>query len=159
MERTDLALAQCHGALRDAEAELGAFRRVLKGNPASLPARLGLAAALLKKQKVHEAIAEFRPLAHLRQVRLQLAWLLIARNQQLPELAREWDEIEKLLDQAQEQHDDPVKEVLLRSEMLEARGRMETARRVVEEARVTQPDCVEFLIRFRRSRPMRCSAT
>ena len=146
MERTDLALAQCHGALPDAEAELGAFRRVLKGNPASLPARLGLAAALLKKQKVHEAIAEFRPLAHLRQVRLQLAWLLIARNQQLPELAREWDEIEKLLDQAQEQHDDPVKEVLLRSEMLEARGRMETARRVVEAARVTQPDCVEFLM-------------
>ncbi len=146
MERTDLALAQCHAAAGDDESEVAAFRRVLKANPVSLPARLGLAAGLLKKQKLNEAIAEFRPLAHLPQVRLQLARLLITRNLQLPELAREWSEIEKLLEQAQEQRDDPVNEVLLRAELLAARGQLDAARRVIEEARVTQTDRIEFLI-------------
>jgi tetratricopeptide (TPR) repeat protein len=146
MERTDLALAQCHAAAGDDESQVAAFRRMLKANPVSLPARLGLAAGLLKKQNVKEAIAEFRPLAHLPQVRLQLARLLITRNLQLPELAREWSEIEKLLEQAKEQRDDPVNEVLLRAEMLAARGQLDAARRVIEEARVTQTDRIEFLI-------------
>ena len=144
MERTDLALAQCHAAAGDDEAQAAAFRRVLKANPVSVPARLGLAAGLLKQQRLPEAIAEFRPLAHLPQVGLQLARLLIVRNLQLPELAREWSEIEKLLDQAKEQRDDPVNEILLRAEMLAARGQLETARRLIEDARVTQTDRIEF---------------
>ncbi len=133
MERTELALAQCHAAAGDDEAQAAAFRRVLKANPVSVPARLGLAAVLLKQQRMNEAIAEFRPLAHLRQVRLQLARLLIARNLQLPELAREWSEIETLLAQAKEQHDDSANERLLRSEMLTARGQPDAARRVIAE--------------------------
>ncbi len=146
MERTDLALAQCHSAAGDDEAQAAAFRRVLKANPVSVPARLGVAAGLLKQQRLKEAIAEFRPLAHLPHVRLQLTRLLIARNLQLPELAREWGEIEKLLDQAKEQHDDLLNEVMLRAEMLAARGQLDAARRLIEEARVTQTDRVEFLI-------------
>lgn len=146
MERTDLALAQCHSASGDDDAQAAAFRRVLKANPTSVPARLGLAAGLLKQQRLTEAIAEFRPLAHLPQVRLQLARLLIVRNLQLPELVREWSEIEKMLDQAKEQHDDAVNEVLLRAELLTARGQLDAARRVIEEARITQTDRIEFLI-------------
>ncbi|MFM9963082.1 MAG: VanZ family protein [Planctomycetaceae bacterium] len=146
MERTDLALAQCHAAAGEDEAQAAALRRVLKANPVSVPARLGLAALLLKQQRLKEAIAEFRPLAHLPQVRLQLARLLIVRNLQLPELAREWSEIEELLEQAQQQRDDPVNTVLLRAELLAARGQLDAARRVIEEARVTQTDRIEFLI-------------
>jgi tetratricopeptide (TPR) repeat protein len=89
LERTELALAQCHAALGDAEAETAAFRRALKSNPASIPARLGLAACLLREQKSNEAIAEFRSLAHLPQARTPLVRLLIARNLQMPELARD----------------------------------------------------------------------
>lgn len=144
MERTELALAQCHAAAGDDEAQAAAFRRVLKANPVSVPARLGLAAVLLKQQKLNEAIAEFRPLAHLPQVRLKLVRQLIDRNLRLPELAREWSEIEKLLDQAKEQQDDSIQEVLLRAEMLVARGQPETARRLIEEARVTQADRSEL---------------
>lgn len=146
MERMDLALAQCHGVTNDDEAQSAAFRRALKTNPVSLPARLGLAAVLLKQQRVKEAIAEFRPLAHLPQVRLQLARLLLVRNLQLPELAREWGEIETLLEQAKQQNDDPVNEVLLRAELLAARGQIESARRVIDDARVSQTDRIEFLI-------------
>ncbi len=146
MERTDLALAQCHAAAGDDEAQAAAFRRVLKTNPVSLPARLGLAAGLLKQQRLKEAIAEFRPLSNLPQVRLQFARLLIVRNMQMPELAREWSEIETLLDQAKEQRDDPVNEVLLRADLLAARGQLDAARRMIEEARVTQTDRIEFLI-------------
>ena len=144
IERTDLALAQCHAALDKVDAETAAFRRVLKSNPVSIPARLGLAACLQRQQKMNEAIAEFRPLAHLPQVRLQLVRLLIARNLQLPELAREWAEVERLLDQAKQEQSDPVHETLLRAELLAARGQTESARQLIEDARATQPDQVEF---------------
>lgn len=150
IERTDLALAQCHAALDDVEAETAALRRVLKSNPVSIPARLGLAACLLRQQKLKEAIAEFRPLVHLPQVRLQLVRLLIMRNLQLPELARDWAEIERLLDQSKTEQEDPVNETLLRAELLAARGQAEEARRVIEEARTSQTDRVEFWIALSR---------
>ncbi len=150
LERTDLALAQCHAALDDADAQAAAFRRMLKTNPQSVPARLGLAAGLLQQQKLKEAIAEYRSLSNVPQVRLHLARLLIVQNLQLPELARDWSEVEKLLDQAKEQQEDPVNEVLLRAELLAARGQINAAREVVETARTTQTDRVEFWIALSR---------
>ncbi len=150
IERTDLAMAQCHAALDNIEAETAAYRRVLKLNPVSIPARLGLAACLLRQQKLNEAIAEFRPLVHLPQVRLQLVRLLILRNLQMPELARERAEVERLLDQSKQEHEDPVNETLLRAELLAARGQTEAARQLIEDARTTQTDRVEFWLALSR---------
>ncbi|TXT35449.1 MAG: hypothetical protein FD138_1346 [Planctomycetota bacterium] len=149
-ERIDLAVAKCHAAVENFEAETAAYRRALKSNSVSIPARLGLAACLLRQQKVAEAIAEFRPLGHLSQVRLQLVRLLIERNTQLPELAREWSEVDRLLDQSKQEQDDPVTETLLRAESLEARNQRESARQLLEEALAMNRDCIEFALALSR---------
>jgi len=149
-ERADLALAQCHGATGDTRQQLSTFRQILKNNPRSTPARLGLAAVLLQSGQLQEAIAEYRPLQMLPQVRLLLARLLIVHNLKLPEVAREWREVELLLEQSHKLRDDPTREVLVRAELLAAQGQMHAARRLIETARASQTDCVEFLIALAR---------
>lgn len=142
-ERTELALAECHAALGDAEAQTAALRRALKSNPASIPARLGLAACLQRQQKANEAIAEFRPLAHLPQVRLPLLRLLIARNLQMPELARDWVEVERLFDPPPESSDS-AHEKLLRAELMAARGQTDAARQLIADAGLTAAEQAKF---------------
>ena len=146
VQRVDLALALCHERLDDHEAKATAYRRVLKSDTTSVPARLGLAAAALQTGRVPEAIAEYRQLCHLPKARLSLVRLLIVQNLRLPDLARNWHEVSDLLDQAEEQGDDPVHTALLRAELEAAQGRIEAARKVIEDARVTLTDRVEFWI-------------
>lgn len=146
LERTDLALAQCQAQLDDSDAQLTAFRRVLKTNPRSVPARLGLASALLKSGQTAAAIAEYRQLTDLTQVRLLLTRLLIVQNLRLPELARDWAEVERLLSGVNHATDQPAEFALLKAELYAARGQLERARRVIQDARTSQTDRVEFWV-------------
>ena len=146
LERTDLALARCQAALEDINSQLAAFRRVLKTNPLSVPARLGLAAALVKDGQTEAAIAEYRQLTDLPQIRLLLARVLIVRNQQLPELARDWREVEMLLAKADAENSFPAEVALVRAELYAARGQLERARRVIQNARASQSDRIEFWV-------------
>lgn len=150
LERTDLALARCHRAMDDVEGEKNDFRRLLKYHPQSIPGRLGLASTLLRDRRLEEALAEYRQLSHLSQVRLLLCRLLIIQNLQLPEVARDWQEVESLLAAAEAEKDDPAQIVLLRAELLAARDEMDEARELLESARTTQADRLEFLIALAR---------
>jgi tetratricopeptide (TPR) repeat protein/VanZ family protein len=146
LERTDLALAQCHAAQKDSEAQLTDYRRILKYRPNSVPARIGLAASFLRHNQLAQAIAEYRQLSQLPQVRLLLVRLLIIQNMQLPEVARDWNDVETLLDEAKAGGDPPTQVVLLRAEVMALRGQLDDARHLIETARTTQTDRVEFLM-------------
>jgi tetratricopeptide (TPR) repeat protein/VanZ family protein len=146
LERTDLALARCHSAQQNSAAQLADFRRILKYNPKSVAGRIGLAASHLKKGQLPQAIAGYKQLSHLPQIRLLLVRLLLVQNMQLPEIARDWREIQILLDQAKEAGDRPTEVVLLQAETLALQGQIDDARHVIEHARTSQTDRLEFLI-------------
>ena len=146
LERIDLALAQCSQQLGDRDGATAAYRRALKTDPRSVPARIGLATELLESGHLPEAIAELRPLKDLPQARLLLARLLIIQNLRIPDLTRDWDQVEELLDAAEKNEDDPRAVALLRAALLVSRDRPDAARRVIEEARATQVDSIEFWI-------------
>ena|GEM_PF-1986913 len=150
LERTDLAIAACYRELGEADAEIGSLRQIVKYDPKSVPGRLALAAALLRRQELSAAIIEYRPLASLPQVRLLLARLLILQNLQLPEVAREWREAESLLDDAASEGLDPTQVILLRAELLAARGQFAAAQRLLKDARTSQADRLEFLVALAR---------
>lgn len=145
-ERADLAIALCYQKLGQLEGELDAFRRITKENPTSLVGRLGLANASAKLGHLSEAIAEYSQLKNMPQVRLPLARLLILKNLKLSELDRDWREVEVLLDDARKHGDQPAQETLLRVEMLAGKGLFEDARQLLEQARTSQSDRVEFLM-------------
>ena len=92
LERTDLALASCHREMGLLVSEIEDYRELLNYHPGSVPGRLGLASALLRSEQLPEAIAEYRPLSAIPQVRLLLSRLLIVYNLQIPEVARDWPE-------------------------------------------------------------------
>ncbi len=150
LERTDLAIAACYRELGDTPAEISSLRQIVKYHPKSVPGRLALAAALLRQQDLAGAIVEYRPLASLPHVRLLLARLLILQNLQMPEVAREWREAETLLNDATQQHSDPTQIVLLRAELLAAKGQFATAQRLLKDARTSQADRLEFLVALAR---------
>ncbi len=150
LERVDLALARSHEALQQVESELDAYRRLLKSNPTSLVGRLGIAACLYKVDRVPEAIAEYRQLAHMPQVRLSLARLLTIQNLRLADIDRDWRDVEMLLDDARKAQDDPIQETLLRAEMLAGKGLFEDARQLLERARSEQGSRLEYLVALAR---------
>ncbi len=146
LERTDLAIAACYREVGDVSAEVSALRQIVKYHPKSIPGRLSLAAALLRQQDLDGAIIEYRPLASLPHVRLLLVRLLILQNLGLPDVAREWREAESLLNDATQQRGDPTQIVLLRAELLAAKGQFAAAQRLLKEARTSQADRLEFLV-------------
>ena len=145
-ERADLAIAMCYRALDQVEGELDAFRRIVKENPTSLVGRLGLANCFAKSGRLSDAIVEYGQLKHMPQVRLLLARVLILKNLKLAELDRDWREVEVLLDDARKHGDHPAQETLLRVEMLAGKGLFEDARQLLEQARASQVDRLEFLM-------------
>ncbi|MBI1313461.1 tetratricopeptide repeat protein [bacterium] len=150
LERTDIAIATCHRELGETDQELVTLRQVMKYHPKSVPGRLALASSLLRQKKLQAAIAEYRPLASLPQVRLLLARLLILQNLQLPEVAREWREAETLLTEATKHGADPTQVALLQAELLASQGRIAAAEQLLIEARTSQADRLEFLVALAR---------
>jgi tetratricopeptide (TPR) repeat protein/VanZ family protein len=149
-ERTDLALAQCFGQLQNNEDETRAYRRILKYHTESIPARLGLAATHLRADRLAEAIAEYQPLRHLSTVRLTLVRLLIIQNLRMPDVARSWLDVTKLLDAAREAGDNPTLETLFRAEMLTAREKYDEAEALIKSAQASQTGQVEFRLALSR---------
>lgn len=97
LERTDLALAACHERLGSMDQEIAALRRILKYRPECLPVRYRLADRLDVSGHVSEAMGEYRALKADRRARVRLARLLMDHNLSLPDLARDWTEVEDLL--------------------------------------------------------------
>ncbi|MDA1014439.1 MAG: VanZ family protein [Planctomycetota bacterium] len=142
-ERTDLVIAKVLEELGDTDSQGRIYRRILKDNVRSLPAQLGLASSYLRSGQLDDAVAEYRQMLHVPKVRLLLAQLLMIQYSKLPESARDWDEVVDLIDDA-EDTESPAAIAMLRAELLAIRGRYDAARAVIEEARASQADRIEF---------------
>lgn len=140
---TDLALGYCCARLADPEHALAAYRRALAWNPSSALARAGMAMALAATGQPEEALVELRRAASSpsapAQTWIELARFLLARNQRLSGASREWNEAEAALDRAEQRMPGSMHVVLLRAELLAAKGDLPGARKLLESARDTDP--------------------
>ncbi len=139
----ELALGQCYEQLGDHDRRLAAYRRAVELDPASATARHGLGAALLESGRVSEAVGELWQVVRLPGA-LPDAWTALARalvlgNRQLAPERRDWQEVERILDEAARRTSDPVPVLLVRAEALVAREQPEQARKLLEQARADQP--------------------
>lgn len=89
--------AECFRHLDQVEQEAAAYRRVLRADPASERARLGLASIAVREKRWNDAIAEYRELQHVPKAPEALARALLQRNEDLPTEARDWREFDVLL--------------------------------------------------------------
>ena len=130
--QTDRLLGLCYERLGNPDQQLAAFRRAAEEGPSWLPARLGLASALLAAGKPDEALAEYRRLdPPPPEARLQAIRLLILRNLRSPADKRNWKEAEDLLDGVPE---DVRKTADFRLAASQSAGRPGAVRRGLEAA-------------------------
>ncbi|AGA29620.1 tetratricopeptide repeat protein [Singulisphaera acidiphila] len=147
-KQADLLLAQGYEWLGLPEQRLAVSRRALALDPQWVPARLEQAAALLALGRTDAAIESYRSLLpQSPSVRTTLARLLVAQNLRLTAEQRRdparWQEVETLLDQAEQAAPTSLEVPLLRAEILAERGRIEEARGRIEVTKKAHPERVE----------------
>lgn len=142
--QTDLALGYGYLRLGEFTRSIAAYRGAVSANPTSAAARAGLARALAEAGHDDEALAECRQ-AVAQPGTPTFAWitltrLLINRTLHLPEARRDWGEAEAALAAGARRTPEALEVVLLRAEILAARGAREQAQRLLEQARTRHPD-------------------
>lgn len=161
--QVDFLLAQCFEQLDDPAARLSALGRIITRDPTSVSARLGMGAALAGAGRVDEALEQYRQLMTLPAAPptgwTELARLVLMRELQRlqreqtpaeagmprkPRRAGNWKPVEEALEKAASTNPESVDVVLLRAEMLLARGQGDEARQLLTSAAAKQKDAVQL---------------
>jgi tetratricopeptide (TPR) repeat protein len=139
----DLLVGRCLERLADPSAAVLAYRRVVDAEPLNGPARLGLVSALLQQGRAERALEECRALVGLTRPPvagwLILTRLLVLENFRRPAPQRQWQPVEDALRRAAAAAPDSDDVVIVRAQVLLARGDAGAARKVLEEARTQRP--------------------
>ncbi len=129
--QVQILLAQCFKQLGDTDRQADSLRRVLEWDAQSLPARLGLATLHAAAGRLHDAIREYEQILHLpsvpETVPLELARLMILRKRRHRADPTTWSDIEKLISQAEQRRPNGLEALIVRSEFLLARQRVNEA--------------------------------
>lgn len=147
LKQTLMLLATCHEQLGNPDAQLACYRAALDIDAAWLPARLGFAAAALAAGRLDDAAGLYQKLApQTPAARLMAVRLASARQLRLPAGQRRWDEVEALLEGA----DDTVKKTadwrILRAELWFVQGQADKAVEYLEAAQKELPKQVEIAV-------------
>ena len=119
--KISVLLAQCYGELGEPEMQRNEYLHALSANPQDLRAKIGWISNMVSQGNIAGAIKEYRALVkQIPKVRPDLVRLLIAQNQRRPELQRNWNEVNKLINQMADTEPEAVE--VLRAEMLFAQG-------------------------------------
>jgi tetratricopeptide (TPR) repeat protein len=153
VKRIDAMLVQCYGRLERLgdneklynEKLYKVFLRAATGADAEEDAYLGLAGTLEARGRYDEALTYYRRVPGDKpEVKVAIARMLFFKNMALPNDQRRWDDVDQALDTAARLAPDSPQVVLLRTDVLLARGRNDEARRLLEQARDAQPKQIEF---------------
>ena len=143
--RVNFLLAQCYSHLSDKERQHDALVEATRANPQDGQARLNLAESLVARGEIDQAIAEYEKLnVRMPLVCGRLVALLIKRNQQRPVEERNWKQIEDLIDQAARSAPTSPESLIMRTELLEAQGKLTDAQTLLDQARQRFPKEVAF---------------
>lgn len=155
--RTELLLAACYDRLGKPDLRLKAAQQAGKIDPASVSARMALAAALLAAGNADEALGIYRPLiARDPSVRLTVARVVIWQNRRRPADQRNLFPAAEVLDAAPQGLKDTADYLLVRAELLvaeaetlpapERKKRLDVARQAIEAARNKYPKEPRFWV-------------
>jgi len=143
-------LADCYGRMGDPRRQLAVYERSVEVDPAWVPARLGLASALLSVGRLDDAIAEFRMLASAPNAptawQAQLAQALVNKNMRLAPSKRDWKDVEEVLQLAAQSDPESVRVALLRADVLMAQNRALEAEKLLQDARARDRESLEIRI-------------
>ena len=147
--QVDLYLAQCHEHLGEFDEQLAANRRVLSEDHASLPARVGAAAALATTGRQDDALAEYEAiaaslppeqLAAMPQVWSPLLQLRVGQQLKLPAADRDWSRSDALLDVLEQSPAiSSTQMALLKSDSLLRKGDAAAAEQTLRSQLATDP--------------------
>jgi tetratricopeptide (TPR) repeat protein len=147
-KQADFLLGQCYEQLGRTDLQLTAYRRASGADSRWVPARLGVAAALLATGHIDEALSEYRQIALLPQapasVLAQLARLMILVNLRRTQKEQNWDNPEQLLKRLAEIDPEAPVIPVLRAEIKLAQGKNKEAEELLEEARDNSPKTFDF---------------
>ena len=139
----DLRLGDCYEQLRNSDQQLAAYRRALNADPTWVPARAGLARALLQVGRVEESLEQFRNISRLpgapQEMPLQVLRLMILANMRKETGERQWQEVEAAIDRLEtSQTEDSDGLSVLKAEVLFAQGQTDQAKKVLRAARESE---------------------
>lgn len=135
-----LLLAECQEILRNPDGEMKAFRQVLTLDPTTIQAQVGLASLQAKFGKRDDAIERYKKvLPQVPAVGIQLANLLIMKNQTVPKEERQWGEVEEVLDNLPSAVKGTALAQVARATLLEAKDKSKEAVRLLDEERLRRP--------------------
>ncbi len=147
-KRIDFYLGQCYRELGDADRQLTAYRRAVTGDPFWVPARHGLAQALLAVGRMEEALEELRVMMSTSGAPatgwVQLTGLTILKNLRLDPADRDWAYAARLLELAERANPDDPTVVVLQAEALVGQDHVEDARRLLHDSWKARPNSPEI---------------
>jgi cellulose synthase operon protein C len=145
--RISVLLSQCYKELGEPEMQQNEYLQALSVDPQDLTAKLGWIANLLNQGDIAGAIGEYRNLVKQEPaVGPILARHLISQNQRRPESQRDWNEVEKLVDQATKSAPESIEPIVLRAELLFWQGKQTAAYDKLREAQKRFPKSIELRI-------------
>lgn len=138
LAHADFLAAGCYEKLGNPDQRVRALRRALDADPSYAAARSALVQALLEQGDTDEAIQEMR------QFGAKVSWLAVARlwtlrNLRAEPAQRNWQPVERALDEAAKQNPDAPEIILLRAEVAAAQGHTDQAETLLREARDKAP--------------------
>jgi tetratricopeptide (TPR) repeat protein len=148
LKQTDLSLGYCYGQLHSVDQQINAYQRVIKIDPFSTVAREGLTDALVASGRVDDAVQQWATLIKTAKMPasavITFANLLIRQNMQRSAIEQKWDQVEKVIDEAEKVNPDSEQIPLLRAEVFHAQNRNSEAEKVLQKANQKYPKQVEF---------------
>ena len=148
LKQVDFWIGQCYGQLNNNDQQLAAYRRALKLDPFYTPARNGLIEALMASGQLDDALNEYSDLAKMGKVSsaglIPWARMLILRNLRVDPAARNWEPVNKLLDEAEKATPESSQIPVLRAEILVAQDRAEDAGKLLANVREKDPKKAEI---------------
>jgi tetratricopeptide (TPR) repeat protein len=148
LKQADLYLGYCYGQLSNVDKEISAYQRVLAIDPFHAPARKGLIDAYVASGQLDNAVNEYSTLMQTHNMPdtalISLAHLLIRRNLQRGAKVQNWDQVEKVINQAEKALPDAEQIPLLRVEVLHAQNRDEEAEKILQKSHQKNPKQIEY---------------
>lgn len=128
LKQVDFCSGICYEQLGEPDLQLTAYRRAASVDPFWAPPRVGIATGLLAMGRTEEAFQEYQQIMTLRsapaEAHVQLARLAILRNLTRNREERDWSEVQRLLDRAEQAAPESTAVPILRAEMLFAQNRV-----------------------------------
>jgi tetratricopeptide (TPR) repeat protein len=139
--RINLMLGRCYEVLQRPAPQLAAFKRALQGDPNSIVARAGVAAAQRGLGQIDDSIATYSALRRdLPMASVEIARIYIEATLAVPTEERRWAKAESALETAATEDPDSRDVALLQAEVALAKGQRDRARSIMEAAKARRPD-------------------